>query len=500
MSTRAAAAGQPREGAPEDVVREHERACDETPRHYREWLRAHEADVLLRTRPQQAFIGHADQVALFWGGVRTGKSTTLAQDCALFYRGDHPRQTHRAPTIQLHAGRSWVQMVDQLRTLWRFLDPRWFRARLDLSEGSVRGQRFPVLTGIAGPGRDSQIRIGTYEMGALSVQGWTIHRAQLDEPPPQAMYTEVRSRVISTGGRVRIGFCPTSAHMGPKGTDLDYIWKLVDSGEVGLVHAPLTVESVTPCEGLILAPYMTREAIDSFSREIPARDRAMRLGLSRYPHQEGQFFDAWSNELVVSLGVPAGWSLGVGVDHGSKPGRQRASLVAVRGTGATARVHVLRHYRSAGRSDDDADAAGILAMLAETGHELSDVDYWIGDRAHGGDRKGGIKSNYRLMRALARAVGIDDTRKDWRSRLPAPLRRMWTPTKYDGSVWDDVEVLHRLMVRKAFTVDPSAGGDDSLGGDFAAWNGQYIDPHKDGIDSCRYAAVPMIAEGWRRAA
>lgn len=500
MSTRAASARKVREQGPEDVLREHERACDETPRDYQAWLRAHEADVLLRTYPQRTFLEHDGQVALFWGGVRTGKSTTLAQDCALYLRGDHPRQLHQSPTIQLHAGRSWVQMVDQLRTLWRFLDPRWFRSRLDLSEGSVRGQRFPVLTAVTGTGEGSQIRIGTYEMGALSVQGWTIHRAQLDEPPPQGMYTEVRSRVISTGGRVRIGFCPTSAHMGTKGTDLDYIWKLVDSGDVGLVRAPLTVESVTPCEGMIRAPLMTREAIEAFAREIPARDRAMRLGLSRYPFQEGMYFDAWSNELVRDLGVPPGWSLGVGIDHGSKPGRQRASLIAVRGTGTNAQVHVLRHYRSQGRSDDAADAAGIMAMLRDTGHELADVDFWIGDRAHGGDRNGGKKSNYRLMRALARAVEVDDSRKDWRNRLPAPLRRMWTPTKYDGSVWDDVEVLHRLMVRKAFTIDPSCAGDDSLAGDFVAWGGNYTDPHKDGIDSVRYAAVPMIAEGWRRAA
>jgi hypothetical protein len=112
---------------------------------------------------------------------------------------------------------------------------------------------------------------------------------------------------------------------------------------------------------------------------------------------------------------------------------------------------------------------------------------------------GGKKSNYRLMRAIARAVGIDDSAKLWRDRLPAPLRRMWTPTKYDGSVWDDVEVLHRLMVTKRLTLDPSCGGADSLAGDFAQWNGRYIDPHKDGIDSLRYAAVPMIADGWRRA-
>ena len=70
--------------------------------------------------------------------------------------------------------------------------------------------------------------------------------------------------------------------------------KLADSGEIRLIHSPLTVENVTPCEGMIRAPLMTAEAIDAFAREIPARDRSMRLGLSRHPDQEGRFFDAWS--------------------------------------------------------------------------------------------------------------------------------------------------------------------------------------------------------------
>lgn len=499
MSTAARVARAVPEVGPEDVLREHERACD-VGDGYGTWLRHHRSDVLQHTRPQHDMLVAEEQTALFWGGIRTGKSTLLAEDCALYLRGDHPCQRHTGATVQLHAGRSWSQMTDQVRCLWDFLDPRDFRSRLDLSEGAVRGQRMPVLSVQAGPRAGSQIRIGTYEMGPLSVQGWTLHRAQLDEPPPQPYYTEVRSRVLTTGGRVRIGFCPTAAHVGIRGTDLEYVWKLVDSGEIRLIHAPLTVENVTPCEGLIRTPLMTRDDIAAFEREIPARDRLMRMGLARHPDQVGRAFDAWTPELIVDRGVPPGCSLGIGVDHGSLPGRQRATLVCISGRGESARVHALRHYRSQGRSDDAADAAGILAMIVSIGHELQDVDFWVGDRAHGGDHLGGRKSNYRLMRAIAHAVGIDDAKQNWRAQLPAPLRRMWTPLKYDGSVWDDVAVFHRLMLGKRFTVDPSCGGSDSLAGDFAGWAGRYTDPLKDGIDSVRYVAIPMMADGWRRPA
>ncbi len=494
---------QPPEVGPDDLVTEHERACDEIPPGYSDWRRFHELDLFVPTGPQRALLHSDSQTALFWGGIRVGKSTILAIDCARYLRGDHPRQLHHGPTVQLHAGRSWVQMADQLRTLWRFLDPRWFRARVDLSEGQVRGQRLPILTAVAGPGKDSQIRIGTYEMGALAIQGWTIHRSQLDEPPPQPFYTECRSRVITTGGRVRLGFCPTASNAaeirpGAKQGKIDYLWELVDAGEVHLVHAPLTEESVTPCEGLIRAPYMTRSAIDAFAREIPARDRDMRLGLVRLPQSQGAYFDSWGRHLVRDIGVPGGWFLGIGVDHGSKPGRQRASLVMVRGNETWGQVHVLRHYRSDGRSDDDADGAGVLRMLEETGHTLDDVDFWCGDRAHGGDKKGGIKSNWRLRRAIARQVGIDDSHARWTKKLPLPMQRMWTPYKYENSQWDGCEVLHRLMVREQFTIDPSCGGDDSLAGDFALWNGRMTCEHKDGVDSVRYAAIPMLDSRWHR--
>lgn len=484
----------PEECEPTAILREHERACDETPSGYTEWARAHRLDTILLTRPQRQFLELEAQTGLFWGGVRTGKSTVLDIDGARYLRGDHPRQQHRAPVSIAYAGRSWVQMVDRLRGLWSFLDPRWFRSRLDLSEGSVRGQRTAILHAASGPGAGSQIRLCTFEMGALAIQGWTIHRFLLDEPPRQAFYTEARSRIVTTGGALRMGFCPTLAHVGQSGHDLDWVWTLVDTGAIGLVHAPLTVESVTPCEGMIRVPYITSCDLASFIAEIPPRDRAMRLGLSRYPETAGSYFGSWGHHLILEKQV-GGWDLGIGIDHGSKPGRQRVSLIAVGGRAPERTVHVLRHYQSDGRGDENSTARAILAMLEETGHALDDVDYWVGDRAHAGDRQGGKMSNARLQRALARAVGIDTDAKDWRRKLPLPLQRIWPPHKYEGSVWDGVEVLHQLMVREAFTLDPSC---TPLDEDLKEWRGSYIDAHKDGIDSARYPAIPMIAADWHR--
>lgn len=480
---------------PEALLLEHERACDETD--YRVWERSHRLDLFQPTRPQLEFLNLDVQTALFWGGVRTGKSTILDVDCAHYLRGTHPRQYHRAPISIGYAGRSWMQMVDRCRSLWSYMDPRWFRPRIDLSEGAVKGQRSTILTAVSGPGAGSQIRLCTFEMGSLAIQGWTIHRWLLDEPPKQAFYTECRSRILTTGGALRMGFCPTLAHVGQTGHDLDWVWSMVDSGAIGLVHAPLSVENVTPATGRIRVPLISRRDLAAFSSEIPARDRAMRLGMSRYPESEGSYFGSWSRDLIRERQLPAGWYLGIGIDHGSKPGRQRVTLIAVSGRGQDAQVHVLRHYMSEGRGDDNTTARAILDMLASTGHSLDDVDFWVGDRAHAGDRAGGKASNARLQRAIAQAIGINLEGKEWRKKLPKPLFRMWVPYKYEGSVWDGMEILHQLQVRRTITIDPSC---TPLIEDIENWRGSYSDPHKDGLDSLRYIVVPMIAIDWHRPA
>jgi hypothetical protein len=135
-------------------------------------------------------------------------------------------------------------------------------------------------------------------------------------------------------------------------------------------------------------------------------------------------------------------------------------------------------------------------MLTRNGLALGDVDLWVGDRAHGGDSRGGRKSNERLKRAIALQTGIDVQRRGWGERLPKALRRMYTPIKYDRSVWEGCEILHRLMVGDdpKLRVSPRCG---PLNEDLSLWQGGQKDPHKDGIDAFRYISVAMC-EGERR--
>jgi hypothetical protein len=116
-------------------------------------------------------------------------------------------------------------------------------------------------------------------------------------------------------------------------------------------------------------------------------------------------------------------------------------------------------------------------MSSAHGFRLEDVDQWVGDRAHHGDRRGGKKSNTRLKASIAEVLGHDTRVRGWTDKLPKPLRFMKTPRKFSQSVWEG-------------SVDPSCHG---LIESLNEWNGSTspTDPWKHAIDALRYIAVPM---------
>ena len=259
------------------------------------------------------------------------------------------------------------------------------------------------------------------------------------------------------------------------------------------------MDAVTPRGGVFELPWMTQEEVDQFEQGLSRVEADMRMGRTRTPRTDSAYFSAWRGDLVVDRRMVdlVGWRVGIGIDHGSTPGSQRAILVAVGGRGLYSEVHVLDEYQAAGRTETADDARAVVAMLERQGLTLADVDQWVGDRAHHGDHMGGKKRNSWLRMSMARQLGMDTTRRGWSESLPEPLRSMRTPRKYDQSVWEGSEILHRLMVQKParFTVDPRCS---VLIDDLNSWRGSTsaTDPNKHGIDALRYIAVPMV-EGAR---
>jgi hypothetical protein len=102
-------------------------------------------------------------------------------------------------------------------------------------------------------------------------------------------------------------------------------------------------------------------------------------------------------------------------------------------------------------------------------------------------------SNRAFLEAMASELGIGTERRGWTEQLPEGLRRIATPRKYEGSVWEGSLMLHRLMVDDPprLTVSTRCS---LLHADLAGWQGSTSpsDPHKHGLDGLRYIAVPLL--------
>ena len=411
------------------------------------------------------------------------------------------------PKSIILAGNTWTQLGSTLRYLWQGMDRRYFRPGIRYEAGGIKGQRLAVFEIIGGPAKGGELRLGTFD--AANLAGPRADLVVSDEPLPETVYNELLARLLGRNGRMFMGFTTTmkTAHK------LEYLWDLVDDPEkhwVGEVNTLLDIDAVTPRGGLFEQPWMTQAEIDRFIASTSKVISDMRAGRSRYPRSGESYFSLWGPELVsdraeiAQLGgaIPIGTPVGVGMDHGSKPGAERAVLVAVSGQGLAAHCWVLDEYKSDRRGDEFDDARGVVAMLARHGMRIQDVDQWVGDRPHAGDQWGGVKSNRRFLKAMAHvAAGHPRGRSRWMETLPKAMQQMARPRKFHGSVWDNVDELHRLMVSKGsgthsgprLTVAPAC---KHLDEDLQEWQGGKLDPHKDGIDAWRYIAVPML-EGAR---
>ncbi len=443
------------------------------------------------TEPQRRIFESPYAVTVAWGANGIGKSLTLAEVVRRGLAAELGWQD-RGPKVVLLAGNSWGQIGVTLSYLWETVDKRWFKPKLRFEGGGMRGQRLQIFDILDGPGKGGQLRCGTFNAGAANLAGPRADLVVSDEPLPEKIYNELWPRLFGRRGRIVIGFTPTLG----TSEDIKYLWDKVDDPALpwfGEIQVPLTLEAVTLHGGLVPYSWSTQEEIDRFEAGLSRLERDMRMGRTRTPATGELYFSAFGPHLIGPCNVPRGTRIGIGIDHGSKPGAQRAILVAVEGLGIDARAWVLDEYKGDGRTEIEADAAGVVAMLARHRMTIQDVDAWIGDRAHGG--YGGVngkKSNEMLKSALAKSTGLDINRTGWHEKLPTPLRYMWQPRKHDSSHWEGFDIIHRMTVGDSprLTLSPACA---HLRADFENWKGSSRDPHKDGLDALRYILIDMMA-------
>ncbi len=475
------------------------------------WRGRGSLDSMLWTQPQLDLFNSPYRLTVAWGANGIGKSVGVA-GLAAKALGCQLHWQEPGPTTVIIAGKTWPQLGSTIKWLWQFIDPAWFSAKIRYEAGGLKGQRMQIFDIVDGPSKGGELRLGVFN--AENLAGPRANVVITDEPLPETVHNELWPRLFGRHGRMYETFTPTEK----TSTKLDYLWDLVDDVNapwIGEIHTPLTMQAVTPVGSMFPVPWISQTEIDQFEYGLSARVRDMRMGRNRSPQKDTAQYSAWGPHLLVDE-PPRWWRsavatgdkrrtplVGIGMDHGSKPGAQRATMAhSNRATGLHSRIYIPDEYKSEGGRSEYEDARGVMDMLERQGLEVRDVDIWVGDRAHAGDAKGGAKSNMRFQEAMASMLGIDTNRRRWLSRLPLNRREMRKPYKYDNSVYEGADIIHRLMLR---ATDDEAGTEwyavnrrcKHLDEDHREWQGGHKEPAKDGCDSERYIVVPMV-EGKKR--
>ena len=409
---------------------------------------------------------------------QVGKTTVGAADMTMEIDGTNPFRPRRfdGPINATMVGESIEQLSaagGPLEKLWMTLPQGTVDPAIYFERGrGIRGTKIPVIPIVYGPGAGSTISIRTYKQSPQSMAGTTLHYVWGDEPMPEHVYGELMPRVLKHGGLFVLTLTPT-LNM----PDMGYVRNLVDDQVFHEHWVPLSEDAAWP-EGYA-RPFLTKDKIEAFRASLPEVERAMRCEASWEPVLTERWLTAFDDSLIrdVELKDYVGAELVVGIDHGLKPGKQGAVLVAVQGGNTNRpRVAVLAEYNPGITSRPEDDARGILDMLASVGLEYDHVDRWFGDQ----DAERGIrvssKGNAQLREELAVQLDVDSQKTKWIER----------PNKGRNSLQLGMNHMNAMMQRGDFVVDRRCV---RLIDAARKFKGDPRDPVKDIMDACRYAVM-----------
>jgi len=388
---------------------------------------------------------------LFMGGNQIGKSRFLAGEAWWHATARHPFRN--VPAAGSHG---WIVCAD-LRAGWpnisrkmREIEPPGVldeRTKYDDARGyTYMGSKMMRL-------RNGSIIVGksgTQELVALS--GATLDWLAFDEPPKQAHFSEARSRLAVKAGACFMG-------MTPIGRPVDWLRTHVEGDEKtgsdpredwDLHRVALNVEN---------CPHRTEEDIATqIAGYGPWEFRQRVLG-----EWDGVSMERWIPGFSESCvfgdesAPPQVETVGLGWDHGERPGSSVCYLIGVRND----RVYVLGECVSKERNTPAEEAKAVLAMLARWGVKPEHIDEARGDSNSAGRMGMGLSVNDMLERAFADLVGS--------SRPPFSIR---VPYKGRGSVKARARMLNAASVDGRFFVHESCS---SLIHTLRHWRGENND-------------------------
>lgn len=426
---------------------------------------------------QHAFLSHPSRVKLFRAGNQSlGKTTAGLSEVHFRALGAHPFQDVADPPIE-----AWILCASWSQSL--AIQAKYYAiARSHL----IASTRFDPVNGFHANRPTAQytngsiVRFKTTQQSGLDLAGATIDVALFDEPPSSPrIFEEVRKRLIRGKGGGALLLCLT-----PINAPTDWLKELVEEGQIADIHRPLTAKELIPVgesEPLRLPSGQPMDAawIDALrSNTIPYQVPVVIDGEWEC-RTAGRVFTQWDPTTMITDQPPHGgvWKVCLGIDHGSKIGKEVAHLVYVDDSGDHERLYVADTYQGVENGTTSDDARGILAMLARNMLTYKQIDDAYGDRLY---LRGTVdrKSNIDLMREIARLLSVPH-----RSLSPTIRTVKRGKGRGRGSVDAGCRYLHQAMIRPGhFYVNPRC---KSLLEALDKWD--YTETHKDPVDALRYA-------------
>ena len=382
---------------------------------------------------QRTFHESQHNLRLVLGGNQIGKSRLLAGEIWFHATGSHPfREVPEAGEDNL----GWVLCSD-LKSGWanvsqkmREIEPPGV-LHPDCTWDSARGYRYRGSMMV-------KLRCGSLivgkgsEQSVISLSGATISWLAIDEICKEQHFSEARSRAA-------VKSAPVFMALTPIGRPIEYL-RTRTCGDPDSNAPALEDWDVQKIElSVENCPHRDPGSIERQINSYGVWERAQRI----YGSWEGITTERWINfgeENVFSDPPKNIQKIGLGWDHGEKPGNSVCYMVAWSGE----RLYVLAEYVSTERNTPDQEAVEITKMIKDWGVTLDQIDEARGDSNSAGRLGLGFSVNELLERGFAKILD--------RRRPPFPITVPW---KGGGSIRARARLLNTCCLSGTFLVHES---------------------------------------------
>jgi phage terminase large subunit-like protein len=190
-----------------------------------------------------------------YGANRAGKTTALIVEALLYCLG---RKTY----AEVPHGPVTVWYVVPSMTMWeRVVYPVFLKW---CPQGQIHSfvQRPSCVVTFS---NGSTLHFVSADMKQRRLQGGTVHLVIMDETPDKRAFAELQARVMSTKGRVILGFAPVESDSNWVRDELYIPWTAGDRVDLDVVIIPIADKDT----GESLVPWFTKADIDRFKRQWP---------------------------------------------------------------------------------------------------------------------------------------------------------------------------------------------------------------------------------------